>query len=779
MPEKGDVNVLFLGMDKGSIWTADTIPSSFGEYSTVELFVEGNILIEEEFWHEAERLWAYAVHTHPKNRAFKYRWGLCLLELGEDWEKVKEVLTEVTTGDLTLYYNPFDAKQRIPPLEAWLWLATAEHRLLEFDEAKKHVKKFIARAGDKHPMLELASNILNEIRFAEKQMEGKPVASVAATSFNSDAQESHPVITADGHTLFFSSTRSRKNGTNHGRQDKNTHQHYFDIYQSNMLQDSTWSEPVMVNAGLLDHAHVVGSDAFGEKLVVLSDDGWQQELMVTERWERGWTKATLLNLDRSIPLSGEVVFFPSKDRVVVSAKLRRGEGGYDLYESHINGRGKWTRLKPIGEDRVNTWADEVSPFVAADGKTIFFASNGLEGMGGFDLFKTSLNAAGGWTTPENLGWPVNSVGDELAFVVGAKGEQGYFASRRKASGGDLDIFEAIFPGKNLLEEDVVVFTVDASEIARGDMPANMVIRDAATNEVLVRSDKSFGGDSFHFILPEGREFVVEAISEDGQVAVMDESATLLSRAITLPDEGEADVVDVPFDDFFVFNSEKSETTTSSEMETTEDEPFLVTSKWNWVEPVAEVVDEELEPSEEGGEASGEEEDLADASTTESTEATEAGDATTGVAASASPSDMLHHSAPICPLALAEVNAGQPLMAIQLYSGQVATGRMKLGPVVDHLVGKAAQGKLVLRVEGSASDTPSSLPGGNERLAGMRASDVVIRLRSELTALGLQEGTNFEFVKVIRVQPDGDTPEAYRQGANPASFQYVRLDLRIL
>ena len=84
---------------------------------------------------------------------------------------------------------------------------------------------------------------------------------------------------------------------------------------------------------------------------------------------------------------------------------------------------------------MNTWGDEVTPFVAADGQSIFFASNGLQGMGGFDVFKTTRNAAGGWSEPEHLGFPVNSVDDDMAFVVGAKGELGYVSSQGRDARG--------------------------------------------------------------------------------------------------------------------------------------------------------------------------------------------------------------------------------------------------------------------------------------------------------------------------------------------------------
>ena len=74
------------------------------------------------------------------------------------------------------------------------------------------------------------------------------------------------MLTVDGRTLFFSSNRSRSNGSNHGRRDPNTLAHYDDVYRSKLLPDSTWSEPELLNLGASYHAVVVGTDAFGESV---------------------------------------------------------------------------------------------------------------------------------------------------------------------------------------------------------------------------------------------------------------------------------------------------------------------------------------------------------------------------------------------------------------------------------------------------------------------------------------------------------------------------------
>ena len=188
--------------------------------------MEGSMLMEEEFWHEAERVWAYASGTRPKNRVLKYRQAVCLHNIGEDWPKTVSVLQEVVNAPLTLRYDPFNPNQKLPPLDAWLWLASAEHRMGHFEEARGHVDSFLAKAGEKHGSMEWASKILAEVRFAERQLAAPTNASVAPMEVNSESNETHPVLTADGRTLFFSSNRGRSNGSNHGRVDPNSKAHY-------------------------------------------------------------------------------------------------------------------------------------------------------------------------------------------------------------------------------------------------------------------------------------------------------------------------------------------------------------------------------------------------------------------------------------------------------------------------------------------------------------------------------------------------------------------------
>jgi outer membrane protein OmpA-like peptidoglycan-associated protein len=116
-----------------------------------------------------------------------------------------------------------------------------------------------------------------------------------------------------------------------------------------------------------------------------------------------------------------------------------GYGGLDLYWSKRGADGKWQPGRNLGPV-VNTPFDDDAPFLWADGKTLFFASKGHNGYGGFDIFKTVLQSDSTWSKPVNLGYPINSTGDDVYFVLMPDSTTGYFTSDRVTGLGDKDIY---------------------------------------------------------------------------------------------------------------------------------------------------------------------------------------------------------------------------------------------------------------------------------------------------------------------------------------------------
>lgn len=99
---------------------------------------------------------------------------------------------------------------------------------------------------------------------------------------------------------------------------------------------------------------------------------------------------------------------------------------------------KWTNPKPV--TTANSKGNEMSPFIHPDGKTLYFASDGHPGMGGYDIFMCKKLPRGEWTKPINLGYPINSDKNEISFVVSSDGTKGYISSDRDGGMGGFDIY---------------------------------------------------------------------------------------------------------------------------------------------------------------------------------------------------------------------------------------------------------------------------------------------------------------------------------------------------
>ena len=147
----------------------------------------------------------------------------------------------------------------------------------------------------------------------------------------------------------------------------------------------------------------------------------------------------------SISADGKILFF--------SSSRPGGIGGKDIWYSVLKENNKWAVPVNMGNN-INTEGDEMSPFIHFDGKTLYFASDGRPGMGGFDIYFTRMNADSTWAVPKNLGYPINTFNDEMGLVIEAGGQYAFFSSKRDNINGK-DIF--YFPLDESIRPDPVSY----------------------------------------------------------------------------------------------------------------------------------------------------------------------------------------------------------------------------------------------------------------------------------------------------------------------------------
>lgn len=239
-----------------------------------------------------------------------------------------------------------------------------------------------------------------------------------------------PAITLDGKKLTF--TR-KLNYTNE------------DFFESQFDQQS-WSKAVTlpgeINTNMNEGALTVSQD--GQWLIFtgcnfpegLGSCDLYISYLTTEGWSTPQNLGNRINTEfwESTP-----TLSPDKRDLYFSSARPGGYGGIDLYVTHRLPNGRWTEPENLGPT-INTAGNESSPFMHADNQTLYFTSNGLIGYGGDDLFLTKKEPNNTWSTPRNLGFPINTIQNEGTLVIAADGETAYYASDRSDSRGGLDLY---------------------------------------------------------------------------------------------------------------------------------------------------------------------------------------------------------------------------------------------------------------------------------------------------------------------------------------------------
>jgi outer membrane protein OmpA-like peptidoglycan-associated protein len=138
---------------------------------------------------------------------------------------------------------------------------------------------------------------------------------------------------------------------------------------------------------------------------------------------------------------GNTIFF--------SSNRPGGLGGLDIYVSSKDAKGNWGEAVNLGAP-INTPYDDDAPFIHPDGQNLYFSSRGHAGMGGYDIYRCSMEGNGRWSQPENVGYPINTAGDDTYFVLSADNKHGYYASAKEGGLGEKDIYIISMPKRETL-----------------------------------------------------------------------------------------------------------------------------------------------------------------------------------------------------------------------------------------------------------------------------------------------------------------------------------------
>ena len=201
------------------------------------------------------------------------------------------------------------------------------------------------------------------------------------------------------------------------------------------------------------------------------------------------------------------VMSPTGDMIYFTSNRPEGLGGKDIWsvQVYIDDYGylKTYNPQPLGTP-INTDKDEFAPFIHADNHTLYFSSDGHKGLGGQDIFRSVRADNGSWSTPENLGYPINTHGDESGFVINGLGNKAYFASDQLENRGmKLDIYEIDLPITIQPRTRMVYSPGRVYDIQTGKpLQARVEIFEGSTNNRHFESITDAADGSFVAFLPE-------------------------------------------------------------------------------------------------------------------------------------------------------------------------------------------------------------------------------------------------------------------------------------
>lgn len=357
----------------------------------------------------------------------------------------------------------FLIKQEKFPDDVWLDLGRAYHFANRFEDAINTYNKYKSKIKDKKEMEKVE-------RFIEQCRNGAELVKHPLNvtfenlgkGINCEYPDYYPVVAPDESILYF--TTRRKSPTTQMPEMDGFYS--SDIFYVQMFskgesasggKDVKWGKPQSMSNIINTH--------LDEQVVDVSDDGTIMlfyidhidvfgDIWIARRLDNKspWLKPVPLpeNINSGMETSASIWKNSlTEEEVLLIASSRPGTvtnpnyGETDIYISRKLPTGQWSELKNLGLN-INTKFKEEFPQFSEDGKTLYFASEGHSSMGGFDIFKSVWDEVNQeWSSPKNIGYPINTSDDDLNISFTSGGRIAYLSTMREGGLGDLDIYRLI------------------------------------------------------------------------------------------------------------------------------------------------------------------------------------------------------------------------------------------------------------------------------------------------------------------------------------------------
>ncbi|HEY9488270.1 MAG TPA: hypothetical protein VIQ51_08060, partial [Chryseosolibacter sp.] len=328
------------------------------------------------------------------------------------------------------------------------WIGKSYQYGLDFDNALLYYNRYKERlskkpnyqGNDKIPMETVDKSIV-------ECMNGKEFVATPGNfsivnigrEINSEFEDYGPVLNEDEDEIIFTTRRRDGNINVNVAGDNKPYEDIFISKKSNGIWSYATNIGDRINTEFHDSNLALSAD--GKTLYILKDEGGGDIYYCNQLPNGSWGSPVPLPGDvnssfeeKSITISkdGNTLYF--------SSNRSGGLGGTDLYKATKDAKGAWTNVKNLGP-KINTPFDEEGPFIDYDMVTLYFSSKGHKNMGSYDIFRAVYDPKKNtWSTPENLGYPINTPDDDIFYITSSDGKRAYYSSVREDGLGYTDIF---------------------------------------------------------------------------------------------------------------------------------------------------------------------------------------------------------------------------------------------------------------------------------------------------------------------------------------------------
>ncbi len=361
-----------------------------------------------------------------RNKKIRLRIGISMYEINDIDGAVRMLQSLINEG-----------KTEAP---VFFYMAKCYQSKKLFPEAILYYKKFLQRAKPEDPLRIWVKDEMtrcangSRLKYADQEAYVENAGSSLNTQFAEFGVKNSPT-TID--KIYFNSNRSNSNGSQNNSDT--------DIYSTSLV-NGWWTTPAPLPSSVNsdNYDEVIGFSSDGQVLYYLTSSQGEYRIMTdTFSGEEGVVYNGIFKGPYDPNGEGTDMTFFNDSIILFAADITGGYGGYDLYISFLSD-GIWSQAVNLGP-AINTFYNERFPFLTRDGQTLFFSSDNLESVGGYDIFRSVFDPHGlTWSLPENLGFPINSTLDDTHIVLSPDGMTAFISSNRKESHGDFDLYRVFF-----------------------------------------------------------------------------------------------------------------------------------------------------------------------------------------------------------------------------------------------------------------------------------------------------------------------------------------------